>query len=92
VLVDDGGYGMLRYDFEKDGEQAVGCELEPPDFVALARAFRVEAEEVTVDRAVRGAAAPPGARAPSLLVVKARFDPPPNTSPNWYRAEPGAAS
>ena len=36
VLVDDGGYGMLRYDFVKDGEVPVGTELEPPDFVALA--------------------------------------------------------
>jgi acetolactate synthase-1/2/3 large subunit len=86
VLVDDGGYGMLRYDFEKDGEQAVGCELEPPDFVALARAFRVEAEEVTVDGLSAALRRHLALDAPSLLVVKARFDPPPNTSPNWYRA------
>ena len=24
---------------------------------------------------------------PNLVVVKATFDPPPNTSPNWYRAQ-----
>ena len=23
---------------------------------------------------------------PNLLVVKATYDPPPNTSPNWYRS------
>jgi thiamine pyrophosphate-dependent acetolactate synthase large subunit-like protein len=86
VLVDDGGYGMLRYDFEKDGEQPVGCELEPPDFVALARAFRVEAEQVDVDELAPALARHLSLDAPSVLVLKACFDPPPNTSPNWYRA------
>jgi thiamine pyrophosphate-dependent acetolactate synthase large subunit-like protein len=86
VLVDDGGYGMLRYDFTKDGEQPVGCELEPPDFVALARAFRVEAEEVTVDGLAQALQRHLALDAPSMLVVRAAFDPPPNTSPNWYRA------
>ena len=86
VLVDDGGYGMLRYDFTKDGEQPVGTELEPPDFVAMAQAFRVPAREVTLQdltAAVREGIASGG---PNLLVVKATYDPPPNTSPNWYRA------
>ena len=86
VLVDDGGYGMLAYDFAKDGEQPLGCELEPPDFVLLARAFRLEAREVTV--AELGAAIAKGIASgrPNLLVVRAGFTPPPNTSPRWYRA------
>ena len=87
VLVDDGGYGMLRYDFTKDGEVPVGTELEPPDFVALARSFRVAAREVTVDElsdAVRDGIA---SGLPNLVVLKATYDPPPNTSPNWYRAQ-----
>lgn len=89
VLVDDGGYGMLAYDFTRDGEAPVGCDLEPPDFVALARAFRVPAREVVVGdlgEAVAGAVA---SGEPSLLVVKAAFTPPPNTSPRWYRAATG---
>ena len=86
VLVDDGGYGMLRYDFTQSGEQPIGCELEPPDFVALARAFRVEAEEVAVDGLADALRRHVALAAPSMLVVKATFDPPPNTSPNWYRA------
>ena len=56
VLVDDGGYGMLRYDFVKDGEQPVGTELEPPDFVALAAAFRVAAGRGRRRRARAGGA------------------------------------
>jgi thiamine pyrophosphate-dependent acetolactate synthase large subunit-like protein len=86
VLVDDGGYGMLAYDFTKDGETPVGCDLEPPDFVALAEAFRVPAERVPVEGledALRRHLATGG---PSVLVVPADLLPPPNTSPRWYRA------
>lgn len=87
VLVDDGGYGMLRYDFTKDGEQPLGTELDPPDFVALAAAFRVPAQEVTVDGVAAAVAEGIASGAPNLVVLKAIFDPPPNTSPNWYRAK-----
>jgi thiamine pyrophosphate-dependent acetolactate synthase large subunit-like protein len=86
VLVDDGGYGMLRYDFTKDGESPVGCELEPPDFVALAEAFRVPARRVTVGELGAAVAQGIAGGGPSLLVVEATFTPPPNTSPRWYRA------
>lgn len=86
VLVDDGGYGMLAYDFTKDGEPPVGCDLDPPDFVALARAFRVEAREVTVNELGSAVAQGIASRLPSLLVVKAAFVPPITTSPRWYRA------
>lgn len=87
VLVDDGGYGMLRYDFLRAGERPVGTELEPPDFVALARAFRVPARAVTVDGL--GAAVREGIASgrPNLVVLRARLEPPPTTSPNWYRAK-----
>ena len=86
VLVDDGGYGMLRYDFVKDGETPVGTELEPPDFVALAAAFRVAAREVTVDGLTDAVREGIASGVPNLVVLKAVLDPPPNTSPNWYRA------
>ncbi|MFN2522732.1 MAG: thiamine pyrophosphate-binding protein [Mycobacteriales bacterium] len=86
LLVDDGGYGMLRYDFTKDGETPVGTELEPPDFVALAEAFRVPAEEVAVDGLTEALTRHLAIDGPSMLVLKATFTPPPNSSPNWYRA------
>ena len=86
VLVDDGGYGMLAYDFVKDGEQPLGCDLEPPDFVLLAQAFRIEAREVTVPDLGEAVAKAITSGRPNLLVVKAAFTPPPNTSPRWYRA------
>ena len=86
VLVDDGGYGMLAYDFTKDGREPVGCALEPPDFVALAEAFRVSAREVTVTDLGAAVAAGIASGRPNLLVVKAALTPPLNTSPRWYRA------
>lgn len=86
VLVDDGGYGMLRYDFTKDGEEPLGTELEPPDFVALSAAFRIPAREVTVEGLTDAVAEGIASGAPNLVVLKATFEPPPNTSPNWYRA------
>jgi acetolactate synthase-1/2/3 large subunit len=86
LLVDDGGYGMLRYDFTKSGARPVGTELEPPDFVALARAFRVPAEQVEAAELTGALARHLEIDGPSLLVLKASFTPPPNSSPNWYRA------
>ncbi len=85
VLVDDGGYGMLRYDFTKDGEQPVGTELAPPDFVTLAQAFRVPARAVTLDQLGEAVAAGIASGGPNLVVLSATLPPPPNTSPNWYR-------
>jgi thiamine pyrophosphate-dependent acetolactate synthase large subunit-like protein len=90
VIVDDGGYGMLRYDFTKDGEQPVGTELEPPDFVALASAFRVTAREVPLSGLTAAVAEGLRSGQPSVVVVKETLVPPPNTSPNWYRARPAA--
>jgi len=86
VLVDDGGYGMLRYDFVKDGEQPVGTELEPPDFVALAEAFRIPAREVPLEGLAVAVREGVAGATPNLVVLKAKLDPPPNTSPNWYRS------
>ena len=86
LLVDDGGYGMLRYDFTKDGQTPVGTELEPPDFVAMAKAFRVDAEEITTEELTAALQRHLPSDTPSLLVLKAQLTPPPNSSPNWYRA------
>ncbi len=89
VIVDDGGYGMLRYDQAVSGEAAYGVDLHTPDFAALAESFGVRA--LTVDglddafgEALAAQLADP---APSVLVARTPdpLPPPPNTSPNWYR-------
>jgi acetolactate synthase-1/2/3 large subunit len=88
VVVDDGGYGMLRFDQDRRGLPREGVDLHTPDFEALARSFGVRAE--TVDGlGERFAAALQGhlrRDEPSLVVARAALPPPPNVSPRWYRA------
>ena len=90
VLVDDGGYGMLRFDQELAGDEPFGVDLVGPDFAALARAFGIGASTVRgfgaeFEATLRHSVTTP---APSLIVVKARLKPPPTTSPRWYRRRP----
>ena len=88
VIVDDGGYGMLRYDQQLAGDEPYGVDLATPDFAALAESFGLPAETVEgLDDAFGEALARHVADpAPSVLVAKAEaLVPPPTTSPNWYR-------
>src|SRR5215218_4679804 len=92
VIVDDGGYGMLRYDQELAGDAPYGVDLATPDFAAMADSFGVPAETVEgLDDAFGEALARHVAdREPSVLVAKAEMlVPPPTTSPNWYRKRAG---
>lgn len=87
VIVDDGGYGMLRYDQEVAGSANFGVDLRTPDFAAMARSFGLAADSVAgfgPDFDARlGAALDSGE--PRVIVVAARLTPPPTTSPRWYR-------
>jgi thiamine pyrophosphate-dependent acetolactate synthase large subunit-like protein len=88
LIVDDGGYGMLRYDQRRAGAEPYGVDLTTPDFVALAQSFGVKAEAVEgLDDAFSDALArhlrDPE---PSVLVARAALQPPPTTSPRWYRS------
>ena len=62
VIVDDGGYGMLRFDQDVHGDPHEGVDLQTPDFVdagALVRGARGRGERA--GRALRGRARPPPA-------------------------------
>jgi acetolactate synthase-1/2/3 large subunit len=89
VVVDDGGYGMLRYDQDVEGRERYGVDLQTPDFEALAAAFGIRAQAVDgLDDDFGAALAEHVAdEEPSLLVARTPepLVPPPNTSPNWYR-------
>jgi thiamine pyrophosphate-dependent acetolactate synthase large subunit-like protein len=89
VIVDDGGYGMLRYDQDVHGDERYGVDLQTPDFEALAAAFGIRSETVDgLDDAFGEALARHVAEPePSVLVARTPepLVPPPNTSPNWYR-------
>jgi thiamine pyrophosphate-dependent acetolactate synthase large subunit-like protein len=87
VIVDDGGYGMLRFDQDLRGDPREGVDLATPDFAALAASFGIRAD--TVDGlgehfavALKGHVA---LQEPTVLVARARLGPPPNVSPRWYR-------
>ncbi len=83
VLVDDGGYGMLRYDQQVANHTITGVDLTRPDFAKLAESFGIPA--VTIE----GFDGLPDALAdsvgPNMIVVNAHLKPPINTSPRWYR-------
>jgi acetolactate synthase-1/2/3 large subunit len=83
VVVDDGGYGMLR--FGHDPAVDLGTELATPDFAAVARGFGVEARTVDgVDKDYGAALADAvGSGVPNLLHVRAALYPPRSTSPRW---------
>jgi thiamine pyrophosphate-dependent acetolactate synthase large subunit-like protein len=87
LIVDDGGYGMLRYDYARTGAEPLGVDLDTPDFVALAQSFGVRAE--AVDGLADAFSAALGRHVadpePSVLVAHAALQPPPTTSPRWYR-------
>ncbi|HEX6652251.1 MAG TPA: thiamine pyrophosphate-binding protein [Thermoleophilaceae bacterium] len=87
VIVDDGGYGMIRYDQDLHGDPREGVDLANPDFVALAAAFGIRADRVDglgehFGMALKGHVA---LKEPTLLVARAALGPPPNVSPRWYR-------
>lgn len=73
LIVDDGGYGILREYMEDAFGQATATELARPDFVALAESFGVPAEAVPVEEvgdALRRAFAADG---PNVVVVQTRL-------------------
>ena len=88
VIVDDGGYGMLRYDQDVAGEPRFGVDLRTPDFAAMAEAFGIRAQTVEGLEDDFGAALAEHVADPSPSVLVARAEaliPPPTTSPRWYR-------
>ncbi|HEY0813270.1 MAG TPA: thiamine pyrophosphate-binding protein [Pseudonocardia sp.] len=86
LVVDDLGYGMLRYDQARNGDPASGVDLVTPDFLGLAAAFGLPATGVRsirdglADALAKGVAA----NGPHLVHVNARLTPPRTTSPRWH--------
>jgi thiamine pyrophosphate-dependent acetolactate synthase large subunit-like protein len=88
LIVDDEGYGMLRYDQEVFGHPVRGVDLVVPEWHALGQAFGIGVETVPDVRAV-GAALQRGYEAnlrgePRMIVWKATLFPPKTQSPRWF--------
>ena len=82
VVVDDGGYGMLRYGTDIP---ETATELYSLDFTAIAEGFGVKCHAVDgvgveFRRALQGAVQ---LREPVVIHVKARLAPPPTTGALW---------
>ena len=85
LIVDDGGYGMLRFGHQQGGEAVPGADLLTPDFVKLAEAFGIGATRVRhVGPALESALdAAVSSRQPSVIACEASLYPPKTTSPRW---------
>ncbi|MDQ4084338.1 MAG: thiamine pyrophosphate-binding protein [Actinomycetota bacterium] len=71
LIVDDGGYGILREYMNAAFGAATGTELTRPDFVALARSFGVPAVRTSVDRLAEDLAADLARPGPGVVVLPA---------------------
>ncbi len=83
LLVDDGGYGMLRFDEDERFSDRFAVDLTTPDFVALARSFGAKARKTTVKKMGADVAWGVKQRGPVLIHLEARWAPPLTTSPRW---------
>ncbi|MFI0779102.1 thiamine pyrophosphate-binding protein [Streptomyces sp. NPDC021212] len=73
LIVDDGGYGILREYMTDAFGEAAATELDRPDFVALAESFGVAAVRTAPDRLRTDLAAALAAPGPSVVVLPARL-------------------
>jgi acetolactate synthase-1/2/3 large subunit len=85
LVVDDGGYGMLRYDQDHASDERRGVDLFRPDFVALAHSFGIPARLLGAGAELTAALSESlAADEPRLLVLPADLTPPRTTSPRWH--------
>ena len=90
LVVDDGGYGMLRYDQQVLGHPERGVDLVTPDWAQLAASFGIPFTEVADATALRSALADAAARpGPSFILMRTLLYPPASTSPRWFEAATG---
>ncbi len=83
VLVNDHGYGMLRFDEDERFSEHFAVDLTTPDFVALARSFGAKARKTTIKKLAADLAWGVKQRGPVLIEIEARWAPPLTTSPRW---------
>jgi acetolactate synthase-1/2/3 large subunit len=86
LVVDDGGYGMLRFDQDRAGDPHRGVELTRPDFAALAASFGLAAAVAGVDDLAAALEHGLASGGPNLVVTELALTPPPTTSPRWHDA------
>jgi thiamine pyrophosphate-dependent acetolactate synthase large subunit-like protein len=88
LVVDDEGYGMLRFDQDRDGDLHRGVDLVGPNWLTLAQAFGLAAAKVDAASLALALAAASRGAAPSLLWWPVALYPPRTTSPRWVDRSP----
>lgn len=91
LVVDDGGYGMLRFDQQVFGHPVRGVDLLTPEWHSLGSAFGITVETVAATDAL-GAALTHASAAnrrgePRIIVWPHALYPPRITSPRWNEQE-----
>ena len=82
LIVDDGGYGMLRFDQQVFGHPERGVDLFTPDWAKLAESMGFAFIKLADAEALaRELSSPPAG--PRLVLMSDRFFPPRTTSPRW---------
>lgn len=81
LIVDDGGYGMLRFDQQVFGHPERGVDLLTPNWAPLAQAFGIAHVEVGADEVADVLAVT--AKSPRMIVLRETLFPPRTTSPRW---------
>lgn len=91
LVVDDGGYGMLRFDQQTFGHPERGVDLLTPDWVSLAGSFGITGAEVpdiaALPAALIAAREANGRGEPRVIVWRQRLYPPRTTSPRWFEQD-----
>ncbi len=87
LVVDDGGYGMLRFDQQVFGHPERGVDLFVPEWSSLGAAFGITVERVTdlaqIPGSLQRAVEANRHGEPRLVVWSQRLFPPRTTSPRW---------
>lgn len=79
LIVDDGGYGMLRFDQQVMGHPERGVDLFSPDWETLAKAFGLSYADATIESLGEHLAL----AQPGIIVIRETLFPPKSTSPRW---------
>jgi acetolactate synthase-1/2/3 large subunit len=88
LIIDDGGYGMLRFDQQVFGHPERGVDLLTPEWSSLGAAFGITVEHVSdvgeISSALQRARVANDHGEPRMIVWRQRLFPPRTTSPRWH--------
>jgi acetolactate synthase-1/2/3 large subunit len=74
LIIDDGGYGVLKYYQQAGYGRSYGVELHQPDFVGLCRTYGVECQTTSLAELEADLLQSFNADSPRALVLRAELD------------------